>query len=134
MSMFVYKGAPKTLLEAALTGSLVASEEIDVSNESYLSLFVTYAQSSGTEMKLVLETKPQGDDEWYQECAANTGTPATGEVDIESVVVTRTFTQSGRYALTLPCYGASKARVRVIETGTADGTVKVTAVPSRVGA
>lgn len=134
MSDSIYKNTPKVLANAlVLTGSLVATEEVDVSNESYVSLFVDYTKG-GTALELVVETRPQGDDEWYSETASNSGTPSGGAVSIESVEVTRTITATSKRAITVPCYGASKLRVRVRETGTPSGTVTITAVSSRVGA
>lgn len=133
MNGLVYKSAPKTLTSAlALTDTLAASEPIDTSNDSYVTFAIDYTKGGdATLLELVAEFDVGGT--WYPETAANSGTPSGGAVNVEAVAVTRTITATGLRTITLPCYGASRARVKVRETGTPGGTVTVTGVAARVG-
>lgn len=137
----IHKG-PVTALASALTltGSLAAStSECDVSLASYCDLHVDYAQGTGgtaPKLELVVEVQCEGSTTWRQPTTGSPGTPSGGAVAVELVTVTYELTASGNVVLPVPCFGASKLRVKVRETGTPSpyGTVSVRAVPSRVGA
>ena len=137
----IHKGPTAALLsDATLTGSLVAStQECDVSLASYCDLHVDYAQGTGgtsPKLELTVEVKCEGSSTWRQPTTGSAGTPSGGAVAVELVTVTYQLTASGNVVLPVPCYGASKLRVKVRETGSPSpfGTVSVRAVPSRVGA
>jgi len=126
----IYKAAPTVLASAlTLTGSLVASTtEVDTSLASYVTLFVDYTKGgSATLLELVVEEQVQGDTTWRQTSAQSSGTPSGGAVAVELVSTTYTVTATGSREITVPCYGASKLRVKVRETGTPGGTITVKA-------
>lgn len=132
----IYKSAPTVLASAqALTDTLAASAgEVDTSLASYVSLAIDYTKGgSATLLELVVEKQIQGDTTWRQISAQSSGTPSGGAVAVELVGVTYTVGATGSREITVPCYGASKVRVKVRETGTPSGSVTVTAVASRVG-
>lgn len=136
MSQLIYKGAPLTLrAAAALTGSHVASGEIDVSADSYASVTIDYTKGgSATLLEIIPEVQLQGDSTWRPVTAQNAGTPSGGAVAVELVSVMYTMTATGAREVSVPVFGASKLRVKVRETGTPGGSCTVTAVASRVGA
>lgn len=135
-SSLIYKGAPLTLRAAtALTGSLVASDPLDVSADSYASVTVDYTKGgSATLLEVVPEVQLQGDTTWRPVTAQNAGTPSGGAVAVELVAITYTLGATGSREFSVPVFGASKLRVKVRETGTPGGTCAVIAVASRVGA
>ena len=132
----VYKSAPTVIASAqALTGTLAASTgTVDTALASYVTFAIDYTKGgSATLLELVVEEQAQGDTTWRPMAAQSSGTPSGGAVAVELVSTTYTMTVSGSVSHTVPCYGATKVRVKVRETGTPGGSVTVTAVASRVG-
>lgn len=136
----IHKGPTAALASAlTLTGSLVASDEVDVCLASYCDLHVDYAQGTGgtsPKLELVVEVQCEGSSTWRQPATGSPGSPGGGAVAVELVTVTYQLTASASVVLPVPCYGAKSLRVKVRETGAPSpfGTVSVRAVPSRVGA
>lgn len=129
----IHKSAPTVLAaDVALTDSLVATDDVDTSLASYVTFAIDYTKG-GTALEVVFEEQLQGDATWRPATAQSSGSPSGGAVSVELVSVTHTVTATGSRSITLPCYGATKMRARVRETGTPSGTVTVTAVASRVG-
>lgn len=134
------KGSPQRLrTTAALTTSLVASDELAVSTHSYVSLEVKYAAGTGgTGVEYLPEVLMAGESVWSPAVSAlSAGTPSGGAVTMEACAVT--YSQgAGKRTLHIPVYGATKFRVRVKETTatsiSAAGTCGILAVASRLGA
>lgn len=136
MSELIYKSAPEVIrAAAALTGSLVASSEVDVSADSYVDVDVDYTKGgSATLLELVPEVQIQGDTTWRGISAQNAGSVSAGAVSVELVTLTYTVTATGVRRFSVPVFGASKFRVKARETGTPGGSATITATRSRVGA
>lgn len=131
----IEKEPPVTLrASATLTGSPVASSELDTQLASYVELFLTYTKASGTQCEIHVEGIPEGGSTWHTIAAQSAGTVSGGVVAVTLARPVYTLTESEACALAVPVFGWRKLRVRARETGTADGTLAVVAVAARVGA
>lgn len=135
------KGAPSRLraTSLALTTSLVASDPLDVSTHSMVSLETEYAAGTGGNgVEYLPEVLMAGETTWSPAvCALNAGTPSGGAVTVEACAVTYSAV-AGKRTLHIPVYGATKFRVRIKETTATSisvaGTCGLLAVASRLGA
>ena len=137
MSDLYDKTAPSTLRAAAttLTGSYVATSELDVDNYAFVTVTLAYTKGgSATLLQFVAEQLFAGGEsaDWSPaECLQNAGSPSGGAVASEVLDTSYTVTATGNRTLHFRVYGAAKFRLRLKETGTPGGTCKVTAVASR---
>ena len=70
------KAAPRELRAAslALTTSVVASDEMDVSTHSYVTLFAAYEGTDGTGAAILPEVQRQGSTAWVPAVSVDTCT------------------------------------------------------------
>ena len=136
----VFDKAPPAALRSpalALTTSLVASDDLDVSTHSMVTVETYYAAGTGgTGVELLPEVLMAGETVWSPAVSAlNAGTPSGGAVTVEACATTYSAV-AGKRTLHVPVYGATRFRVQVKETGSvvAAGTCGVLAVASRLGA
>lgn len=138
----VFDKAPPAALRSpalALTTSLVASDDLDVSTHSMVTVETYYAAGTGgTGVELLPEVLMAGETVWSPAVSAlNAGTPSGGAVTVEACATTYSAV-AGKRTIHVPVYGATSFRVRVKETtGTsisAAGTCAILAVASRLGA
>lgn len=135
------KSAPVVLRDAVtlLTAALVASAELPVDNDSYVTVETLVDLGTGgtnPTIELHPEVSMNGTDYAPAVSALNPGAVASGAVSVELADTTYTQTVAGRRTFHVPVYGAKKFRVRVRETGGPSpfGTCQITAVASRLGA
>lgn len=140
MSEMVYKGPVTELRDAStvLTGSLVASSELQCANDSFVTLALDYTKGgSATALTLVPEVSPTSSgDDWQpaETTLDGSATPSAGVVTLPAYETRYSLAQTCSRTLHVRVYGAARFRVRVLETGTPGGTCRVRAVASRVGA
>ena len=134
------KSAPVRLRATAdaLTTSLVASDAIDVSTHSMVTVETDYTAGTGGDgVEFVPEVLMAGQSTWSAAVSAlDAGTPSGGAVTMGLAAVTYSA-GAGKRTLHVPVYGASKFRVRIKETTSTsisvEGTCGVLAVASRLG-
>jgi len=132
-----YRKSGFTVLRAAtlaLTGALVASDPITVTNDSVVTIETRYAAGTGgTGVEVYPEVSMDGVDWSPAVSALDAGTPSGGAVTVGLAAITYAQTAEGRRTWSIDVPGATLFRVQVRETGVvvAAGTCLVRVVTSR---
>ena len=137
MSELIYKGALAELRPAAtvLTTSYVATSAQDVGNDSFVTFELTYTKV-GTLLKFYAEISLDGGTTYgYAEVMLDSsGSVSAGLAVVPLGAKIYSLDTTLTFMVTVPCYGATHARLKLLETGASGGTCRVRVVPSRVGA